>query len=73
MFPSFPCYKEGTGGRGQIEPGPPVIAIDSKAKFIYFSLQEFIQKRLSVHLQDDRAHGKWLLSYRDEQGNVGSS
>jgi hypothetical protein len=24
MFPSFPCYKEGTGGRGQIEPGPPV-------------------------------------------------
>ena len=25
MFPSFPCYKEGTGGRGQIEPGPPVI------------------------------------------------
>jgi hypothetical protein len=25
MFPSFPCYKEGTGGRGQIEPGLPVI------------------------------------------------
>jgi hypothetical protein len=25
MFPSFPCYKEGTGGRGQIEPGPPVV------------------------------------------------
>ena len=25
MFPSFPRYKEGTGGRGQIEPGPPVI------------------------------------------------
>ena len=25
MFPSFPHYKEGTGGRGQIEPGPPVI------------------------------------------------
>jgi hypothetical protein len=24
MFPSFPRYKEGTGGRGQIEPGPPV-------------------------------------------------
>ncbi len=26
MFPSFPRYKEGTGRRGQIEPGPPVIA-----------------------------------------------
>jgi hypothetical protein len=25
MFPSFPRYKEGTGGRGQIEPGPPVV------------------------------------------------
>jgi hypothetical protein len=25
MFPSFPCYKEGTGGRGQIQPGPPVV------------------------------------------------
>jgi hypothetical protein len=25
MFPSFPHYKEGTGGRGQIEPGPPVL------------------------------------------------
>ena len=25
MFPSFPRYKEGTGGRPQIEPGPPVI------------------------------------------------
>ena len=25
MFPSFPHYKEGTGGRGQIEPGPPVV------------------------------------------------
>ena len=24
MFPSFPRYKEDTGGRGQIEPGPPV-------------------------------------------------
>jgi hypothetical protein len=24
MFPSFPRDKEGTGGRGQIEPGPPV-------------------------------------------------
>jgi hypothetical protein len=27
MFPSFPHYKEGTGGRGQIEPGPPVIEV----------------------------------------------
>ena len=26
MSPSFPRYKEGTGGRGQIEPGPPVIS-----------------------------------------------
>jgi hypothetical protein len=25
MFPSFPHYKEGTGGRGQIEPGLPVV------------------------------------------------
>jgi hypothetical protein len=25
MFPSFPSYKEGSGGRGQIEPGPPVM------------------------------------------------
>jgi hypothetical protein len=25
MFPSFPRYKEGTGRRGQIEPGPPVV------------------------------------------------
>jgi hypothetical protein len=25
MFPSFPRYKEGTGGRGQVEPGPAVI------------------------------------------------
>ena len=25
MFPSFPRYKEGTGGRGQVEPGPPVV------------------------------------------------
>jgi hypothetical protein len=24
MFPSFPHYKEDTGGRGQIEPGPLV-------------------------------------------------
>ena len=24
MFPSFPHYKEGTGGRGQNEPGPPM-------------------------------------------------
>ena len=29
MFPSFPRYKEGTGGRGQIEPGPPVVLQDS--------------------------------------------
>jgi hypothetical protein len=27
MFPSFPRYKEGTGGRGQIEPGPPVYTV----------------------------------------------
>jgi hypothetical protein len=27
MFPSFPRYKEGTGGRRQIEPGPPVLFI----------------------------------------------
>jgi hypothetical protein len=27
MFPSFPHYKEGTGGRWQIEPGPPVVDI----------------------------------------------
>ncbi len=27
MSPSFPRYKEGTGGRGQIEPGPPVILL----------------------------------------------
>ena len=27
MFPSFPHYKEGTGGRGQIEPGPPVVPV----------------------------------------------
>ena len=27
MFPSFPSYKEGSGGRGQIEPGPPVIEL----------------------------------------------
>jgi hypothetical protein len=25
MFPSFPRYKEVAGGRGQIEPGPPVV------------------------------------------------
>jgi hypothetical protein len=29
MFPSFPCYKEGTGGRGQIAPGPPVLLTDA--------------------------------------------
>jgi hypothetical protein len=28
MFPSFPHYKEGTGGRGQIEPGPPVVGME---------------------------------------------
>jgi hypothetical protein len=28
MFPSFPHYKEGTGGRGQIEPGPPVVFLE---------------------------------------------
>ena len=28
MFPSFPRYKEGTGGRGQIEPGPLVLLSD---------------------------------------------
>jgi hypothetical protein len=30
MFPSFPRYKEGTGGRGQIEPGPPVVILHLK-------------------------------------------
>ena len=35
-FPSFPRYKEGTGGRGQIEPGPSVaqIAIDREEDYV---------------------------------------
>ena len=32
MFPSFPCYKEGTGGRGQIEPGPLVVFLLGTAR-----------------------------------------
>jgi hypothetical protein len=39
MFPSFPRYKEGTGGRGQIEPGPlvakPLKYCISKCKLLY--------------------------------------
>jgi hypothetical protein len=38
--------------------------------YIFFTARIYTK---TVHLQDDRAHGKWLLSYRDEQGNVGSS
>ena len=33
MFPSFPRYKEGTGGRGQIEPGPPVVEPEPSRRF----------------------------------------
>ena len=33
MFPSFPRYKEGTGGRGQIEPGPPVVRYENADDF----------------------------------------
>ena len=33
MFPSFPRYKEGTGGRGEIEPGPSVV------RFIFVRVQ----------------------------------
>jgi hypothetical protein len=35
MFPSFPRYKEGTGGRGQIEPGPPVVKQILACHFIH--------------------------------------
>ena len=38
MFPSFPSYKEGSGGRGQIEPGPPVILQNSDALANVFAL-----------------------------------
>jgi hypothetical protein len=33
MFPSFRRYKEGTGGRGKIEPGPPVGSLASSRGF----------------------------------------
>jgi hypothetical protein len=44
-----------------------------KRSLYIFHCKNLYKNALSVHLQDDRAHGKWLLSYRDEQGNVGSA
>ena len=43
MFPSFPSYKEGSGGRGQIEPGPPVhkaVTKDTIARWVKSILQQ---------------------------------
>jgi hypothetical protein len=34
MFPSFPSYKEGSGGRGQIEPGPPVMKLNTPVNIL---------------------------------------
>ena len=37
---SFPCYKEGTGRRGQIQPGPPVVVSTFKILNWYIKLKK---------------------------------
>jgi hypothetical protein len=60
MFPSFPRYKEGTGGRGQIEPGPPVVIYDLIAGM---SKMDKSQSSFHTNLQATSFPG---LQYEDE-------
>ena len=61
MFPSFHRYKEGTGGRGQIEPGPPVIfqALNSEkciANFVKIGGRQFRSYKCKKMQNKDEKH-----------------
>ena len=57
MSPSFPRYKEGTGGRGQIEPGLPV----GKPQVIMTGESAIFRTKMpSVALLDDGSGGTFI-------------